>query len=815
VGLSSTRELIVHNPTRVPLIFRVSLPAALDGTVVSATPRSCRLLGNESTKIVVSFAPRDEKCYRCKMHIKVRALGGDTPDMRDARQIGQAETAQILQSIGVTLVCPGAVGAVAFDPPQLDFGVKLVNYNETRTLKLINGSDCDLKYQILHHLKEGPSGASAALQSAYLPLYAKPAPTGSLMIMDQPSGILPARSTLITKVTFSPSDHGSYDFSFVCRVARVDAQGNEVMVSPEVKGMLEDNKDLLTDAALDGAEGYFGGLPGSDPSGPLPLSLSLKGSASFPTLVMRDVRSNKGGTGMASSTDALFGQLGLPGINKTLATPLTRSEIDYNLLSSPDLSLLPTFPFNFNPAPKNSQSQVLYLELVNPAHLPVKFSLHLPNEKAIELETWADEGEPTPAEIKINRIIDELKVFDISPKSGELKSGESVTITVSYAYTSLEYEGKHELPILLRVFQGKQMWIKCVGRTLKKDEPCVVPRMRSTITDLHPVAVGCRPHAAPLQLTELCNVGVVPVEFRVDEKCIARFNEREGYGMELLKLENPRGFIDRGKAMLLRWRFMPLMTKRYTLEVPVKIYIGKEVVDKQLLSLEMKGYDPLDRSTDPHRMEIPHYNLGYAELHNNARANDLLRLTDNIFSCPPASSRLPVRPCSYIPPPKQFLALEHQKATLSVDRLVFGRMPQRSSLTKIAVIENKSDKALRFNINRHEWQGDDMSFSPDSLSSAAGVIHVYPSEGSIEPGKQQILKVTVDAKCFPRILDSTLAVELLEKPDDPSAKPPPSQVDKQNERINQLKAGSKVGEGQHAPVVSTETLSRIGSKLDK
>ena len=94
-------------------------------------------------------------------------------------------------------------------------------------------------------------------------------------------------------------------------------------------------------------------------------------------------------------------------------------------------------------------------------------------------------------------------MFDISPKSGELKSGESVTITVSYAYTSLEYEGKHELPILLRVFQGKQMWIKCVGRTLKKDEPCVVPRMRSTITDLHPVAVGCRPHAAPLQLTEL------------------------------------------------------------------------------------------------------------------------------------------------------------------------------------------------------------------------------------------------------------------------------------------------------------------------
>jgi len=601
VGLSSTRELEVRNPTRVPLIFRVSLPPALDGTVVEASPRSCRLQGNESAKIVVSFAPRDDKTYRCKLHIKVRAVGGAAPDLRDARQIGQAENADIIQSIAVTLVCPGSAGAVAFDPPALDFGVKLVNYSETRTLRLINSSDCDLKYQILHHLTGGPPGSAKALMSAYVPLRTKAAATGSLMIMDQPSGILPARSTLATKVTFSPSNHGLYDFNFVCRVARLDADGNEVMINPEIKGMLEENRDKLTDAALDGNEAYFANLPGSNPAGPLPLTLGLKGSASFPTLVVRDVRSAKGGIGLGSSTDQLFGQLGLPEINRTLATPLTKEEVEFNLLSSPDLSLLPKFDFNFTPAPVNSDSQVLYLELVNPAPLPVTFSLHLPNEKSIELETWADEGEPTHAETKINRIIDELKVFDIYPRSGELKSGESLTITISYSYSSLDYKGMHELPILLRVFQGKQFWLKFTGRTLKKDEPCLTLRTRSGLADLASVAVGTRPHVAPLQLTELCNHGGVPVEYKVDEKALKKFNAKEGYGMDVLQLENPQGFVDRGKSSLLMWRFLPLEIKEYSVDVPIKIFCEGEMIKKEVMKLRVKGYHPSDESEDPHR----------------------------------------------------------------------------------------------------------------------------------------------------------------------------------------------------------------------
>ena len=604
VGLASTRTLVVHNPTRIPLIFRASLPHKLDGTILDVSPRSARLLGNERATVTVTFAPRTKKTYRCKLHLKVRPLAGEAPDLRDARQIGQAEPAKIIQSLGVTLVCPGGAGAVSFDPPMLDFGVKLVNYSETRELRLINGSDCDLKYQILHHLVSGPAGSDPRLLGAHIPIRKSSDPNSkSLMVMDKPYGILPARSKLRTKVTFSPYNHGGYKFEMICKVARVDEDGFEKMISPEEAGLLQRNADALVDAGHGEDSAYYANLPGEEKKedgGFMPLKIGLIGSASFPTVVFRDVRLDRGGVGLGCSPDQMYGQLGLSVINKTLATPLTRDEVEYNLLSSPDLSLLPTFDVPFTPAPIKSPSQTVYLELRNPAHLPVKFSIHLPNEKSIELETWADEGEPTAEEVKINRIIDELKCFEVYPREGELKSGESMTLKLSYKYSSLEFKGRHELPLLLRVFQGKQFWIKCIGRTLEKTEPCMVPRTVNGLTQLHPVAIGTRPHESPLKETELMNVSSQDFDYKVDVKSIKKFNDEHGYGLEILKLENPTGTIVNNHSVQLRWRFMPLEAKTYEYGIPIKMINGKETV-KQVLKFSCVGYDPRSHSSDPHR----------------------------------------------------------------------------------------------------------------------------------------------------------------------------------------------------------------------
>ena len=83
-------------------------------------------------------------------------------------------------------------------------------------------------------------------------------------------------------------------------------------------------------------------------------------------------------------------------------------------------------------------------------------------------------------------------------------------------------------------------------------------------------------------------------------------------------------------------------------------------------------------------------------------------------------------------PPMQFLDIRSQEASLSVDRLVFGRMPQRSTTTKMSVLKNTGRTPIRFNLNNPDW------YSENPNDDSASVVRIYPSEGTLEPGKQQV-----------------------------------------------------------------------------
>ena len=98
------------------------------------------------------------------------------------------------------------------------------------------------------------------------------------------------------------------------------------------------------------------------------------------------------GGGHGASTRDMWRHMSLVEINTALATPLTRDEVMFNLQSSPDLSVLPRYSVNFVPGALGSGTQVIQLELGNPGFLTTSFSIHLPNERDIELEPWADEG---------------------------------------------------------------------------------------------------------------------------------------------------------------------------------------------------------------------------------------------------------------------------------------------------------------------------------------------------------------------------------------------------------------------------------------
>jgi hypothetical protein len=116
----------------------------------------------------------------------------------------------------------------------------------------------------------------------------------------------------------------------------------------------------------------------------------LIGRATFPNVVMRDLRVQNGG--MGTSALQLWKQFSLSTINKTLMEPLTPAEVAFNRESSPDLSKLPKYSIMFSPNVLGEASQMVFVELCNSGHLPTSFSIHLPNERCLGRvlsEPWA------------------------------------------------------------------------------------------------------------------------------------------------------------------------------------------------------------------------------------------------------------------------------------------------------------------------------------------------------------------------------------------------------------------------------------------
>ena len=348
----------------------------------------------------------------------------------------------------------------------------------------------------------------------------------------------------------------------------------------------------------------------------------MRGKSSFPTVVAQDVRVEGGGHG--ASTRHMWKHMSLVEINTALMTPLTRDEVLFNLQSSPDLSVLPKYRVAFVPAALGSGMQVIYVQLCNPGYLTTSFSIHLPNERDIELEPWADEGEPTEADVKINRIIDELKCFDVQPRSGTLPAGETATIRLAYSYSSRDFEGQHTLPVLLRVAQGKQFWLELHGRTLAPVEPFLLPccDANSRSEALHPVAVGTEPSHTPLQTTELLNTGLAALEYEVeidtsaDPAAPGSTNQEADdedslfWGFKWLHLENPTGEIEPQGSVLLRWRFMPVQPREYTATLRIRYSggaVGAPVTRVEVLTITARGYDPRaeDRTPCRRRSSMP------------------------------------------------------------------------------------------------------------------------------------------------------------------------------------------------------------------
>ena len=746
-GLVSSRTITLVNPKRIPVVYSVEIPARLSG-IFEVTPRMGLLRGNQSATLTVSFAPKEQKEYKLHVSIKIRAVSGPPPAHLggDSRMIGDADEAPVIGEVRVSIIAPGSGAVVTFEPAHHDFGCLLVNNTADSDFVLVNESDCDVQYE-LHHLiapekkdkvklRAGSSLVSTVSDNDSLdpepPATLQPVPRAGrayrvppLLVVDRPSGILPAHSRTRIKVTFQPLRSGSFDVSLAALVSAVDpATGSKVALGAEDSARLRVGDRAQLVALL---RGIPEDSPDFDEDAQLPLSATVAGKASFPTIIITDLRCLGGGLG--GSTRELWRTLGLEPLNHALAQPLTRKEVKANLSSSANHASLPSYPVRFTPNPLGSAPCVLVLRLTNPGILTTSFEIHFPNEREIEVPQWADEGEPNEAQLMENRIIDELKSFEVFPRSGVLRSGESVALTLSYKYDSLDYGGRHELGIHCKINQGKQFRFLLQGETLAPGTCRLWQSVPPTdLTHrLMPVALGTTAATAPVQTTELMNTGDSDLEYAIDCGSLAPAAVgADAHGFQNLYLENPRGVIPARSTHHLRWRFLPLEARLYAYELPLTYRLEGAAGGKSaagVIRVAAPGFDP--REDDPHAEPMPGVNTGL------------------------------------VPPPFQLLdaGVGPRLAALSLERLNLGRLPQRAMRHELVVLRNPSpDAAVDFC-----WEGSHPLV-------ASGLVSLRPLKGRLPPGGFAVVKLSVNADCAPCIVESQVSVHLTTAPNDVPSK---------------------------------------------
>lgn len=80
----------------------------------------------------------------------------------------------------------------------------------------------------------------------------------------------------------------------------------------------------------------------------------------------------------------------------------------------------------------------------------------MPNDSAIEMEAWADPGEPSEEQAFEKHIL-EQNIFTIEPRRGSLAPGEQMDVSVLYYPKEVK---KHHLNIFFQILNGKPLAIQ-------------------------------------------------------------------------------------------------------------------------------------------------------------------------------------------------------------------------------------------------------------------------------------------------------------------------------------------------------------------
>eukprot|EP00981_Chlorochromonas_danica_P008461 scaffold2193_cov179-Ochromonas_danica.AAC.40 len=513
LGLSTNRKLTLKNTSRLPCKFFLSLPSEADD-ILRVGPMQGVLRGNDVIDLSLCFAPKNVELYSFELKVSVYPIAGKPSRVLDSNQPGPVEPPDLLQEFRVTLLAQGEVGALTFDPAETEVDVRLVHTSEEKSIWLENISDAEISYKLYYKeefLPDLVDEEATTLSTEIIPLvdfmsthhskrssnskaitFAKQSQKTTRqqdgnnsdsfehsLFCEQNTGLIAARSRTRLVFTYRPVKSGMFHFAVYAQIEALDSTTKQSQtISNDEAALLRlagNDLTLVNNFAPDLAN--------------IPLTATIKARAAFPKLLFEDIRTDM--DMQISDIDYLWKRFSLSALNHDLSVPLTMDEISLYNASSPDLSRLKVYTFDFSPAILHSPIQTMTLQLRNHGYLETTYTMQLPNEKTLELENWCDEDEPSEELNRLISIIEELRLFSIEPKQATLQPGESCVLTLSYKHSSLKYGGIHNIPVLVKLSQGKQFYLDIRGRTLA---PAIHPR-RGSVRILDPKASSASLHS--------------------------------------------------------------------------------------------------------------------------------------------------------------------------------------------------------------------------------------------------------------------------------------------------------------------------------
>ncbi|XP_061648370.1 LOW QUALITY PROTEIN: cilia- and flagella-associated protein 65 [Phyllopteryx taeniolatus] len=418
------------------------------------------------------------------------------------------------------IVGKGARGFIQAVKDVLDMGDTLVGRSQSIHVPLMNNSTCSISFVV---------SVKQTLQDEQL--HQDPIPATIALQLDCEGGTVASHSAFMLRATFRPDRQAQYGWTINYQTQN------------------------------------FSGMPLSPPQ---PVC-EVRGKGVFPTLQVTDVFSggivawlSKTYVWKLLSVDSLNGQL------VCMPSPVEhsyRSPRRHSMRTYPTILIKALLDFNFSAAPLKSKPSTFGLVLYNPGSIPVEWTFLFPDDQQVDFKHWSHGEELCHNELEQMQVVE---LFSISPLSGTLLSGQQKSVQLSYSHT---VAGTHQLPIILKIFHGREILMHFQGVTVEQERPHLYFLSRHHV--FTPIKIGGL--TPPIQTYDLYNGGDVPVHYEVDAGVLSQLQENH-FNQPLLCCLNPVGVALPGKMAKLEFIFSPLEAKMHNMDVPIHVRHGETTV---------------------------------------------------------------------------------------------------------------------------------------------------------------------------------------------------------------------------------------------